>query len=645
MVSYDVYLLKQETLGGSTVWTERPIYLHGTPMTDRLIAQTRLSIKASDESTFDFTIAPTHPLYGEITYWNGFIVVKKNGKVYYKGRTESVETDLKGIKSVKTKGNLALLKDSFFSRYLFKYLSVPELSGHHTFLGKEYEPGQTLMKWANDATPLGMVRDVLAMHYATTGTAVLVSENDFTAVENPYGVQVKNTSGSGAQQEGLYITRDQSAMINTFDWFKNELIQKTDGVITCTFATTKPYMMTLHIFGPRLSPAVASTGHLVQAFRVGKNILDRKIQTNTDALCTVFLPIGSSNSNIGKTIDFSFEKLIEAATGTTVEEETDTGYAAGFSDDQLLTADTIVVATKKDTDSPTSQLIYGATFWVTKVDEDGVKHQYKVHRKQTLAGWTYGGEVLINPDDAEVALPDTNGYLNVDDGITFRFVPPFLEWKEGVEKYGRILKTKTWSSASRSKLQAYAPAEFKKMIYEVESVTLTAADLKLVDNDYDSPEVGYEYHIISDGFDRWLPCLETSENILNPADIKFTFSRKATPLTSRFRDIVRTMNYNPTSSNQRYTKTVNGEDITRYPVPVVYKGTGYTTSGALTAYIGETYAATITPDSGKRLYKVVVAMNGGEPISQEWTSGTYISFGFSIPDVSGPIVVTVNSHV
>lgn len=658
MVTYDVYLMSYE--GG--VWVERPLWLSGTTSENIAISKARMNIKASEVSKFEFTIAPNHKLYNRIveapegagTYLR-YIVLKKNNKVYFKGKISSVKSDLRGVKTVESKGNLEFLRDSIYSRYLFKYVPVPGYT-----LG-------TARRWKPEHTPRQMLQDVLAMHNAQTGQNVTIGR--MTVTENPYGVMVKNTSSdsTGSQQEGLYITRDQSAMVNTLDWFQNELVGKTEGVVVCRFANTKPYDMILDVLAPTLPKASASDGKLVQAFRVGRNILDRTIVNDSSNLFTVLLPIGQANANIGKTMDFSkilstIQKTIDQEEPTEEDEE---GFYTqqGIEEDQLLDSDDFISVTNVLGDDAVNEPVADPSstkyYSVIKNPPGHTGGEYLVVYKDTLQAeehvWVLDGDpVWINPADQDdlpvgIAKHETVGYpdqIVVANGITLKFVPPFIEWVEGIQQYGRIVQEHSWSSASRSNLAQYAPAYFKKSIYEMEQVTLTATDLRLTDDQYESPQVGYQYHIISDGYDRWLPCLETAENILDPTDIKFTFSRTSTPLTTHINDIIRTAKHNPASTNLRRVGMVNGEDTDTVLFPIHKVGENASnavfSNTATRIPSAGTYSTTIDAANGYVFRRApVVKMDG---VAQQVTQ-TATGYSVTIQNVTAAVLISMSLAV
>lgn len=280
-MDYRVVLLSK-TLHEQLLWDSR------IPSESRIIAKPVLKREINNVDTFSFTVYKTHPLYDKLTPYNGWVAVKKNGKVKFIGKITQAPDNIRHEKQVQCEGGLALLKHSAYSRYMPNWCP------------KAYD--KSVSKFSTTDSVEKMVNRVLDIHNAQVyeGTAEkwedgfpCVRLGTCTARENPYGVDlVKSAGNEGTQNEGLYITRDQTSCTTPYDWLTSEVCEKCAAY--AIMEVGDDYSLTLNIYGAKELPANTTT-----PIRFEKNLLDMSLDVDFSDVCTVFLPLGESNSNVG----------------------------------------------------------------------------------------------------------------------------------------------------------------------------------------------------------------------------------------------------------------------------------------------------------------------------------------------------------
>lgn len=280
-MDYRVVLLSK-TLHEQLLWDSR------IPSESRTIAKPVLKREINNVDAFSFTVYKTHPLYDKLTPYNGWVAVKKNGKVKFIGKITQAPDNIRHEKNVQCEGGLALLKHSAYSRYMPNWCP------------KAYD--KSVSKFSVTDSVEKMVNRVLDIHNAQVYEGAAEKwEDSFpcirlgtcTARENPYGVDlVKSAGNEGTQNEGLYITRDQTSCTTPYDWLTSEVCEKCAAY--AIMEVGGDYSLTLNIYGAKELPANTTT-----PIRFEKNLLDMSLDVDFSDVCTVFLPLGESNSNVG----------------------------------------------------------------------------------------------------------------------------------------------------------------------------------------------------------------------------------------------------------------------------------------------------------------------------------------------------------
>lgn len=544
MIYYEVYWCRSYD-------EENLIYSPDSANEDRVISQATLTQEVNEGSQFTFYVFPTNPEYDNLTPFNGIVKIYEtvNGGeriTKFQGKITDISFDNQRKKHVTCQGGLYWFKWSYYAKWLNKYPKYEATSEEDTtyyllnqrarvFANSNFKktdgPGEItrriidLHNWQmreNTATNDGSYDtpdDMTDTIYPGVFKIAVDSVGDdiFYARENPYGIDVKNNNDS--QNTGVYLTRKITSITSTYDWFKNELIEKCDANIVVDEGTGE-----LYVYGP-LVPADTS-----QTIDVEENLVELTKDINFSDVCTCFLPLGKSS---------------DSSTTTTSKTDTEEDYSINAS------KEVYIMTTIMDS----GELEEG----VPAVDPDPPIYVTTYDTDLEYAESNNNEAVSIDPDNPPeestdtikvITSKDTNGVLVVSDeeypgGITFLVEPPFIVWKEGVEKYGRIIGQKQWSSATRSQLRAYGPAYFKKIIMNADSIEVKALDMGLYDASITtSLKLGRRYHVTSafHDVDEWLPCNKWEIDLLNPANTKYTFKKSYKPFTRLIKSIEKKAN-------------------------------------------------------------------------------------------------------
>ena len=584
MIFYEIFY-KESYSKSDIIYSPDTANGDSTDLTTRVVSKANLVTAVNEASKLTFTLPKFHPLYDKIVPYGGTIVIYEtvnNGARHaiFCGKATSVEIDYHGNKDVTVQGGLGWLKFSYYSRWMGRWPKV--VSAHRSPTQEEIDAGIGNKTWYVNDIPNATIDGTAAWDQKYFSTSKFakeqpvdsvvskmlrihnwqMSQNDSSnlgnyssiipgtmkirtclAKENPYGINVKKTDDT--QSEGVYISRAQDSIIPCYDWLQNEIIEKCAANIVVDEETND-----IDIYGETL-PKDDS-----QVIRAEENILDFNRRVDYSDLCTAFLPIGQSNSASGTVLKTD-------STGEYVEYNTSP-------DDSTMIIASIADSSEENTQVDQTPECYVATYGY---DESGGDFELQFNDKGKLVD-SSGGEIIELPSgivrfgtsslssaEAVIATPE-----QFPGGITFYLDPPFIIWKEGEERYGRIVKTKQWSSATRSQLRAYGPAHFKKLILSSEEVEIKVLDKGYYDPDVGkSVELGKRYRVISEyhSFDEYVPCMEKDVDLLNPANTKYTFKRSKIPFTKIVRSIskrVKALSDNATPRPTELAVSVVGKD-------------------------------------------------------------------------------------
>lgn len=527
--------------------------------TTRIVSSAKISKAVNEASKLTITVPPFHPLYSKINSYQGALVVYETvndheRKAIFNGKITSVGQDYRMNKKVTAVGGLGWLQHSVYSRgmnrwpyvYLHNKNVIPEGDKDRDewnvayFNTGKFIKNEPVISMANKVLRLhnwqmrkntdeniGQYQDDSDERFPGTMKIVLCE-----ARENPYGVDVKKTDET--QAEGVYISRSQDNIIKTYDWFQNELVEKCDANIVVDEGTNKVY-----IYGETL-PIDDD-----QIIRIEENILDFSRNTNYTDVPTVFLPIGKSNNSTG---------IVYAAAGSegTVQVQADP-------DNPIMIVATIADGANEGDDLSDKNNL---------VDPNPEVYAIDLTTDESLKGnmptieFNEDGSAKNLDKNIKVIKKDQGAVIATSDqfpgGITFTLEPPFIVWKEGVERLGRIVKTKEWSSATRSQLRAYGPSWFKRLILSSDEV-----EIKILDKGFYDPSVGssiklgHRYRVVSEyhQVDDYIPCMEQEIDLLSPSNSTYTFKRVRKGFTRIVRDLSNRISTVESNTPARPTRT------------------------------------------------------------------------------------------
>lgn len=476
------------------------------------IANAKLTIEVNEASSFSFDIAQSHPYYDEINALAGCVLVYQSvnnqpQECLFRGRIESVDVSSILTKSVKCSGGLGWLKHSYFSHYFNRYARNYGAADETKRLNSRMPS-----KFPKDAEVAFIIQSVLnthnwQLHENTTENMARMSDPDngdmdiafCSARQNPYGLDVRNTSDT--QSSGVFIERRTDDLKTTYDWFQDEIVDKCHANIVVDEGTNL-----LYVFGE--NPPMDTSGTVLKE---GECVVSIATKFDWSNLFTVFMPIGKSKSTtVGKD---------DSASATSVT------YYTNIVDDLE------------------SFVVYGSAKAYVPKDEAAsiVLDEDAADMNETTFNRVYGSYVNT------ITANDPNGVKVLSDdmfpgGVTFTLDPPFIVWKEGVEKYGRIIGHKQWGNASRTQLRAYAPAYFREQILDSVTVDAIIIDPALYDNTRKwSLHVGMQYWIDAPmrGVKGYFVLKKAEIDLLNAKSSKYSFGRTRKSLSGVVNQITR----------------------------------------------------------------------------------------------------------
>lgn len=554
MIYYEVFWVDNDN-------NEDLIYNPDSASEGRVISAATLTLSVNDASSFKFTIHKQHPLYSKITPFNGVIRVYEtvnNGarKIKFNGKVIGAVSAYNLSNEITCKGGLGWLEWTYFSRYLNTYPKYVRTDDFNENAKRKKEVFRT-GKFDKNSSPAVCAQFVINTHNwqmrantegngGTFETPKDISETyapgvfkiaECHARQNPYGIDVKVTDET--ENEGVYITRNQTSLTTCADWFKNELAEKCEANIVVDEETNE-----IHIYG-EVVPIDNS-----QEIRLEENLIGYSRQLDFKEVPTVFLPIGKSVSSHG----------------TMYTKDQETGSISLNPDNSAYVITTIMDSGEQNEVWDISPVCY-VTPYSTDMNQDNVQPLDPDNPPDRDSKYIklikYDG---VKNKSGEVVVATNAEFKG---GITFYLEPPFIVWKEGVEKYGRKIGQKQWSSATRTQLRAYGPAYFKKLIMSAETLEINAVDKGFIGTNIDKPvQLAKRYHVVSHihGIDDWVPCTQIEINILNASQSRYSFKKAYKPFTYLFKkqkdkvNELSTQSTNPPPNIARILKD-NGEQI------------------------------------------------------------------------------------
>ena len=556
MIFYEIFYVESYSYQ-DLIYSPDSANANSSDETTRIVSSAKISKAVNEASKLTITVPRFHPLYDKLNSYQGAIVVYEtvnNGprKAIFNGKVTTVGQDYRMNKNVTAIGGLGWLKNSVYARGMNRWPSV-YLNGDKNVLPPEMKDNWNVAyfntgKFIKNEPVISMANKVLRLHNwqmrkntdKNVGQYKDPSDTRFPgtmrivkceARENPYGVDVKKTDET--QSEGVYISRSQDNLIATYDWFQNEIVEKCDATIVVDEGTNDIY-----IYGDTLPK------NEDQVIRIEENILGFSRNTNYTDVPTVLLPIGKSNNSTG---------IVDAASGSegTVRIKADP-------DNPITIVATIADGANdgEDLSDPNNLIDQNPEVYATDFTTDESNTPLSIEFNEDGSVKDLDRKVVKVIKKDQPAVIATNDQF--PGGITFTLEPPFIVWKEGVERLGRIVKTKEWGSATRSQLRAYGPSWFKRLILSSDEV-----EIKILDKGFYDPsvgksiELGYRYRVVSEyhQVDDYIPCMEQEIDLLNPSNSTYTFKRVRKMFTKIMRDLSNRVSAIESNSPARPTRT------------------------------------------------------------------------------------------
>lgn len=637
-------------------WSEALLYETGIHSDAYALVNAKLTLNSQDEATFSFIMPPSHEHYDRIEARVGYIIFWQDDEIICKGRIDTITVDLNGAKNISGFGNLGLLKEALISQSSRKWIG--------TYQGNVYEsPTRSSMFHAfykSDSVRLkvqrildianGQLCDQQMTGYNRNfqpdpGQTVYVKDpyttiylGNCSAHENVNGINISNTNSAGGAQEGLYINAKYETFDNAFQWFKDELIAKTECQIECSFVPIAsdsgslhpPYAMTLNVFGRE--GMVRTTA----AFRAGWNILDYRFSDEKgDDFCTILLPFGEDDSRVSTSISniedkTGYEEIVDSKMTIECDKVENVFIEPGF---PIITIDeSFVRSVQTDETNPAKIFVLYRRWYETDPNPDlpfetrgGIERPtylyeevqpttpagklrlmngyrvYKVysdsdkdpHLAVSLEGgtedpehWTWCPDsrniTVYNhgnpykehwdrlttsemthvhetqyemPDSTTAQLPATE--ISISNGITFAIKPPYIIWKEGLAKYGPIVRKEDFSTKSRSAILNYGIDTLRKIIASSFALTVRAIDPHLVDPNYASARVASRVPVMLPEYEGEMVICTKTIDISNPGNCLIEFNKKPEYLVDIVKENVAMIKR--AYAAKRYTRILNGD--------------------------------------------------------------------------------------
>ena len=218
-----------------TVLCDRSL-LHDTTSDDSRVFGAVLDLELNTPNFLNFTIYPSHPLYGLIRKFKSVIEVYQDGVLLFRGRVLSDTVTFDKAKSIVCEGDRAFLNDSILRPYNFN----------------------------------GSIEDYLSM-MIDSHNAQVETDKQFTLGD----VTVTDPND--------YIVRSNSNYVKTWEEIKNKLIDNLGGYILVRRVSGVNYLDYLDD-----SPYMST-----QTIELGENLLDVIKETRADDIVTALIPLGA----------------------------------------------------------------------------------------------------------------------------------------------------------------------------------------------------------------------------------------------------------------------------------------------------------------------------------------------------------------
>lgn len=210
--------------------------LHDIRFEDLTINNANLTLEVNKAGAFDFTIYPSHPLYGSIKKLKSIVELYQDGVLLFRGRVLNDTLRFDKSKDILCEGDLAYFNDSILRPYNFN----------------------------------GSIEDYLTMMIDSHNAQV---EEDKQFVLGNVTVTDPND----------YIVRSNANHTKTWEEIKNKLIDNLGGYIIIRRVDEMNYLDYLE----------DSTYMSTQTIELGQNLLDVIKDTRADDIVTALIPLGA----------------------------------------------------------------------------------------------------------------------------------------------------------------------------------------------------------------------------------------------------------------------------------------------------------------------------------------------------------------
>lgn len=210
--------------------------LYDPRLDDVQIFNAKIKLEVNKVGSFDFTIYPSHPLYGSINKLKSTIEVYRDGILIFRGRPLIDSVGLDKDKSIECEGDLAFFNDSIMRPF--------DYTGSIS----------------------GFLQSIITSH-----NAQVESTKDFTLGN----VTVTDPNN--------FITRSSIDYLSSWEIIKSRLIDLLGGYIVVRRSGGVNYIDYL----------VDSTSQSLQSIELGQNIIDLIQETKSDDIITALIPLGT----------------------------------------------------------------------------------------------------------------------------------------------------------------------------------------------------------------------------------------------------------------------------------------------------------------------------------------------------------------
>lgn len=462
---------------------------------DKKILNPKWSMELGKAGELTFTAPPEHPMYtglntndSESRYdkLNSTILLRKNGnKVIWTGRVLHDDKDFYGNKEVYCEGRLAYLNDGIAFPYSFGYGKSPEYEGDPRHI---YGPVDiwTLVGRFIQMYNLHQISKKRFLHGDVTVTAFdekttfKMKSDEYNSIYSELMDKFCNDSNFGGYFYVHYTGTQVSNLQAYLDYLKyiNSLSEDPDAP------------------------------HSGQVIRFGENLLDITEYVDAANIYTVVTPLGKYTTNYKCNLD--------------------TGNRVGTIINVLnegSKVSTLWGYLREHHASNNKVREYGTTDAIPMKDgkvNDGFIHDFFPNSEQ-------GPRLSI-------------ASVNIENGRSYDYIPTPSYWTTDaghqdslIAKYGTIERTVIYDDVDSPSELLTLGQKYRSLVNFVDTISITAADLSLVDVNVDDIELGdlVDIESVPHGITAQFQLRKIEYDFENPMSTVYTFGSSITGLTDR----------------------------------------------------------------------------------------------------------------